>query len=374
MIRVLQFADIVNRYDFIDTIVQRADRRQFEVGVCVRSQFTNIEEPVYEARTPRWVLNGESTQDVSTAAMQLACLLRDWKADILHAHHYEQALVGWLATRIYRRTRLVLGRHYSDAIYRLESKLKREAFLALEGLTNRAAKRIVVPSTYIREIVTKRQNVDQSKIDVIPYGFEPEKYRTLTPVIVQRLRTELGVDGCVVFGTFARLHEEKGHRFLIRAIESFRGDLPKVRFLFVGEGPERAAIEKQIDEAGLGDVIALCGWRRDGIAMMAAVDAVVQPTLQEAFSQVMAEALWLGKPLVITDVSGAPDIIGNGVNGLLVPKSDSTALAEAIIQLANDSALRSRLGAAGRDYVAENLTATKIIPHYEQAYRRAMDF
>ena len=75
---------------------------------------------------------------------------------------------------------------------------------------------------------------------------------------------------------------------------------------------------------------------------MAAVDAVVQPTLQEAFSQAMVEALWLGKPLIMTDVSGAPDIISEGHNGMLVPRGDSDALADAIIHLAGDASLRAK--------------------------------
>ena len=64
MIRVLQFADVINRYDFIDNIVQRADCDRFKVGVCVRTEDSNIEAPVYADDTPRWVLNGTSRREV----------------------------------------------------------------------------------------------------------------------------------------------------------------------------------------------------------------------------------------------------------------------------------------------------------------------
>ena len=108
------------------------------------------------------------------------------------------------------------------------------------------------------------------------------------------------------------------------------------------------------------------------MTLMAVVDAVVQPTLQEAFSQVMAEALWMGRPLIITDVSGAPDVIHDGVNGLLIPQADALALTAAIYKLAEDEAFRNRLGAAGRSYVQEQLSVEKIIPLYEQSYLRAL--
>ncbi|MCV5959949.1 glycosyltransferase, partial [Escherichia coli] len=85
--------------------------------------------------------------------------------------------------------------------------------------------------------------------------------------------------------------------------------MPEILALLVGEGPERQNLERQIKELALEGNVILAGWRRDALTIMAAADAVVQSTLQEAFSQVMCEAMWMGKPLVMTDVSGAADVI-----------------------------------------------------------------
>jgi len=373
MIRVLQFADVVNRHDFIDTIIQKADPSRFEVGVCVRSDDSNIAAPVYDGRTPRWLLGGATRREWPRAAWRLADILSRWKADILHAHHYDQAVIGWMATRIHRRTRLVLGRHYSDAIYRLPSGMKRKAFLKIERSANNGAKRIIVPSALIREILTGRQGVRPDKVDLIPYGFEPEKYAGVATSEIARVRDGLGLEGRFAIGTFARLHEEKGHRFLLEAVAALKERVPRLLLLVVGEGPERSAIERQVERDGLGHLVRLLGWRRDAMELMASVDAVVQPTLQEAFSQVMVEALWMQKPLIITDVSGAPDIITDGENGLLVPRGDAAALARAIERLVDDPGLCARLGRAGRVYVENNLTIGKIITRYEQSYLRVME-
>jgi glycosyltransferase involved in cell wall biosynthesis len=373
MVRVLQFADIVNRDDFIDTIVRHADPERFQLGVCARSERSNIAKPVYEAQTPWWILGGVSRLALPQSVWQLAALLRQWKADILHTHHYDQAIIGWLATRIVPKTRLVVGRHYSDAIYRLSSEVKRRTLLSLEQRVNRAAARIVAPSRYIQEILTQRQGISQNKIDVIPYGFVPEKYEVPSPDEIQRLRAELGLDGRFVIGNFSRLHEEKGHRFLLEAVAQLRGCLPHLTLLVVGAGPERSSLERQIRSSNLQQVVRLVGWRRDAMTLMASVDAVVQPTLQEAFSQVMVEALWMRKPLVITDVSGATDIIHDGHNGLLVPKGNAAAIAVAIGRLARDAHLRERLGAAGRRYVEEHLTIEKVIHCYEYSYLQALE-
>jgi glycosyltransferase involved in cell wall biosynthesis len=371
-IRVLQFADVVNRHDFIDTIVRRADPERFLVGLCVRVAESNIAAPVYTERTPRWRIAGPSRAAAPRAAVQLARILRDWRADILHTHHYDQAVIGLAATRLNPRTRLVVGRHYSDAIHRLASPFKKRALLGVEQSVNRAAARIVAPSTYIREILSGWQGVEPAKIDLIPYGFEAEKYSAPDAADVRRLRAEFGLDGRFVIGTFARLHEEKGHRFMASALKQVRERVPNVLWLVVGEGPERAALERQLGEDGLAEAARLVGWRRDAMTIMAAADAVVQPTLQEAFSQAMVEALWMRRALVITDVSGAPDIIEDGRNGLLVPRGDAAALASAVIRLARDADLRTRLGEAGRAHVEERLDIDKIIRLYEESYLRAL--
>jgi glycosyltransferase involved in cell wall biosynthesis len=254
----------------------------------------------------------------------------------------------------------------------LPRSLKRQALLAIERAFNRASARIVAPSTYIVELLTRRQGVDPGKIDHVPYGFVPQKYTAIDESQRQRLHDELGLAGRFVLGTFARLHEEKGHRYLIEAVRQLRTKIPELLVLLVGDGPERERIEAQIDSAGLNDAVRLLGWRRDPLELMAVVEAVVQPTLQEAFSQSMVEALWMGKPLVITDVSGATDTVTDGMNGLRVPKADPAALAHAISRLAGDSSLRRRLGAAGKAYVEQNLTIDKIIPRYEQVYLRTL--
>jgi len=156
------------------------------------------------------------------------------------------------------------------------------------------------------------------------------------------------------------------------ALKQVRERVPNVLWLVVGEGPERAGLERQLEEEGLEEAARLVGWRRDAMTVMAAADAVVQPTLQEAFSQAMIEALWMRRALVITDVSGAPDIIDDGRNGLLVPRGDAAALASAVLRLARDADLRARLGEAGRAHVEQRLDIGKIIRLYEESYLRAL--
>lgn len=372
-LRVLQFCDIINRHDFIDSIVRFANPSHFHVGACVRSLNCNIAEPGYTKELPFWQIAGPTRLQVPKAVFELAGILRSWKVDILHTHHYDQAIIGCFATRLHPRTRLVVGRHYSDAIYRSSKGIKRKTLLGLEQMVNRLATRIIAPSSAIHEILVGWQGIDGRKVDQIPYGFVPEKYNAPSAEYAHRLRTELGLDGQCVFGNFSRLHEEKGHRFLLEAIAGLRASLPNIRLVLVGEGPERSALERQVREFGLETTVLFLGWRKDVVRIMEMVDAVIQPTLQEAFSQVMIETLWMKKPLVITDVSGATDVITDGQNGLLVKKADSPSLARAMSKLAGNAVLRKRLGDAGRAFVENHLTIQRVIPQYELAYLKAME-
>jgi len=373
MIRVLHFADIANRYDFIESVVRWADPQRFEVSVCVRSEKSHIAPPLYRPHTVVHVLNGTGREKIPGTVNTLASLLSRMKIDIVHAHHFDEGVIAWMATRLHRKTALVIGRHYSDAIYRIPSRTKRAGYLAIERLVNRAASRIIVPSTFIRQILFERQGVDPGKIDVVPYGSEPEKYVQPSPSGIASLKKELQLKPeNFVFGTFGRLHEEKGHRYLLPAFAELKRKNPHMVLLIAGDGPERTAIEKQIDHLGLRESVRMLGWRRDAIKLIAAVDVVVQPTLQEAFCQVMVEAMWMNKALLITDVSGATDIICNGVNGILVPRGNSEVLMVQMAKLAADSGLRSELGQGGRRYVESNLRIEQIIGRYEDSYRQSL--
>jgi len=367
-IKVLHLTDIVNRFDFIDNVIRYVDKDKFEVGLCLTNPNSNIQAPSYPDDFPLWVIESRGRRSFPRVVRELARVLRTWGADIIHTHHYDPAVIGFLAIRLYPQTKLVVGRHYSDAIYRIPSKVKRHVYLMVENAVNSAATRIIVPSKYIREILVDWQGVAAEKVDVIYYGFDPEKYSLPCEDEIKILRAEMDLEGKFVIGTFARLHEEKGHRFLLEAVSQLSVELPRLVWLIVGDGPERRDLERRVAEKGLEGRVVFLGWRRDAMKLMAAIDVVVQPTLHEAFSQAMIEALWMKRPLIITEVSGAVDIIRNGENGILVPKEDPKALTSAVLRLACDQGLRERLGRNGHAFVNESLTASKVVRCYEALY------
>jgi glycosyltransferase involved in cell wall biosynthesis len=370
---VLQVADVVNRHDFIDVIVEHADPERFDMSVATFGKTPNIADPGYGDRgVPFTDLGASAGRRAYPWAMgRLRRLVFDQQIDVVHCHHYDPAVLTWLATRR-SSVRFVVGRHYSDAIELDTKGLRRRAYFGLERRFQSAAAATVVPSTMIAGLVEAR-GVPVVRIHLVPYAFEPAKYASAPSVDTTAVRRSVGLthDDFVV-GTFARLYVDKGHRYLLTAIAALVPTCPALRWLVVGEGAERASLEAQVAAAGLGRHIRFTGWRRDALDLMAATDVIVQPTLQEAFSQVMGEAMWLGRPLVMTDVSGATDIIDDGRNGFVVPKRDPAALGKVIVRLHAHEQLRRDVGAAGRRWVTTELTPERIVPRYEAVYDQAL--
>jgi glycosyltransferase involved in cell wall biosynthesis len=371
--RVLQLADVVNRYDFIDVIVEYADPERFDVSVATFDKTPNVADPGYVGRRVRVADLGAAAgrRSYARALRRLRRVLADWRIDVVHCHHYDPAVLTWLATRS-SSVRFVVGRHYSEAIELSTTGLRRRAYLGLERRVLAAAASTVVPSTMIARLV-EAQGVCADRVHLVPYAVAPAKYEHARSVDTQVVRRSVGLGADdFVLGTFARLCAGKGHRYLLAAVAALVPACPELRWLIVGDGAERESLESQVRSAGLGSHVRFVGWRRDALDLMAATDVVVQPTLHEAFSQVMSEAMWLERPLVVTDVSGATDILENGVNGFVVPKRDPSALGSAVLRLHADEHLRREVAAAGRRWVTTELVPERVVPRYEAVYERVL--
>jgi glycosyltransferase involved in cell wall biosynthesis len=238
----------------------------------------------------------------------------------------------------------------------------------VETFCNRRAAAIVAPSRAVARVL-REQGVDPCKVEVIPYGFDFRRFGTRDPAVVSRIREEWPSGAGPRLATVARLHAEKGHIYLLEALEALARDGVPARWLIAGDGPERETLEAEVRRRGLSGRVRFAGWRTDVLDIVAAADVIVQPTLHEAFSQAMVEAMALGTPLVISDVSGVEDVVEHGKSGLVVPPRDSKALAAAIRTLSAPGTALS-IGQGGHARVRSLLGIEVIAPRFEELYRR----
>lgn len=371
----MQFARVINRYDFIDSVIRHADPSRFDMMACSLAASSTIEPPDYPAAgIPHWVLRADTRRSYPATVLRLAKLLRREKVDILHTHHFDEALIGVMAATLSTRTRVVVGRHYHDEVYLLTAGVKRRAMLQIEAFCYRRAVALTTPSPRIKQLLVERQRIPAAKIFPIPlpFDFSAPRYRRVDEQDVRRLRGELGLGDGFVIGNFGRHHELKGQSYLLRAFAELVRDCPHLKLLMVGDGPSHQALRALTTDLGLASSVVFAGWRPDAARLIAVVDAVAHPSLHEAFSQLMVEALVHGKPLVITSVAGPVDYMENGRTAILIPPMDLDALQTALRWILEHPADARRMAEQGCDYVRREFCLEKIVPRYEACYEAVM--
>jgi glycosyltransferase involved in cell wall biosynthesis len=138
--------------------------------------------------------------------------------------------------------------------------------------------------------------------------------------------------------------------------------------LLVGEGREQETLKRQARKLGIDDLVLFLGTRRDLPLIYRALDLYVQPSLWEGLSLAMLQAMGAGLPVVVSRVSGAVDLVQDGVTGCLVPPGDAQTLAAAIVRLYRQAETRARLGAAARHMVKEHYSLETMLSRLEAIY------
>jgi glycosyltransferase involved in cell wall biosynthesis len=165
--------------------------------------------------------------------------------------------------------------------------------------------------------------------------------------------------GSPVFGTVGSLVPCKGHSFLIDAMPPVLRTLPRAQFVFVGDGPLRARLEAQTRLYGVEAQVEFLGERSDALQLLSSFDCLVHPSLAEGMPNAVLEAMAAGLPVIVTGVGGVPEIVDDGLTGLIVPPRSSEALAARMIRVGSDEALRARLGTAAREAMATGFSVRR---------------
>ena len=157
------------------------------------------------------------------------------------------------------------------------------------------------------------------------------------------------------FVSVARLVPQKGIDVLIRALAQTAGGAQSWGLTLVGDGPERGALEQQVQQAGLQNRVHFLGFRPDPQTLLLQSGVFVLPSRFEGMPNALLEAMAAGLPVIVTDASPGPlEVVEHGMNGWVVPSDDPSALADALDRLAADPNLRERLGAAARSTLRQS--------------------
>lgn len=186
-------------------------------------------------------------------------------------------------------------------------------------------------------------------------------------------RDELRLGGAAPLAlSVGRFHEQKDQQALLRAWKTVVAQLPEARLAVIGDGPMKGVLETEIARLDLSGSASLLAPRQDLESAYADADLFVLSSRWEGLPYSIIEAMAHGLAVVSTDVDGVPEAVDNGVTGLLVPPSNPTTLADALIDLLRAPDRRSALGQAGRDRVLRDFRIDSMVDGVVAAYRRVL--
>jgi glycosyltransferase involved in cell wall biosynthesis len=298
------------------------------------------------------------------ATLELVRFMRGHNVDLLHTHLFYAGLMGALAGKFHKGTQIALMRHHTGVVRMLGSRFH----VAADKWMAENAAHVMTVSEAARQYMLEVDGIRRQDIEVVHLGFDFDRFKA-DPAARSRVRAELGLEsGDVVVGYVGAVVPGKGHSQLVRAFRSVISEEPDTKLLLVGKGslPE---VDSAINDLPENSVIAT-GWRVDVESCLNAMDIFVQPSLSEAFSQVLIEAMGCALPVIATDVGGAREVIENGVNGVIVPADEVEFLAREIIQLIKDPNRRGSLAERGARSVRERFGVGQMVSRHIELYER----
>ncbi|HEY1168134.1 MAG TPA: glycosyltransferase [Candidatus Limnocylindrales bacterium] len=304
--------------------------------------------------------------DDRQSVQALADLLAPFQPEIVHNHMYRAEVVGTKAALVlgekgFKRPAIISTVHSS----RIRCAEDRKNLNQLTPLMDR----LIVVSRAIEQKISEegRRGVP---VSLIYNGVDLERYNHQQPCCTLHEDYSIPEDAQIV-GVIARLEAEKGHRTLLEAWPLVLAAQPRAWLLIVGEGSERDSLEAEAASLGISDRVVFTGRREDVPAVTAALDVSVLPSYREAQGLSVLEAMALGRPVVASRVGGIPEMIEDGVSGLLVPPNDREALASAIVRLLADHPFADMIAKRGHDLVHDRFCVELMVNSIEAIYDQA---
>ena len=345
--------------EHLHSLVTRIDQTRFDVSIVALSPGSAVRK-LQRAGFDVLVID---EPDDAIAVGALAAHLVDVRPDILHSHMYRAELVGTraaiaLAEVGHRRPYVVSTVHSS----RIRSEEDREMLRVLTPHIDQ----LIAVSTMIEQKL-EHEGRTGAPVRRIYNGVDLSRYDHQEPCCT--LPEEYGMEpGSQLVGVVARLEPEKGHPTLLEAWPAVLRAVPDVYLLIVGEGSRREALEAMTRELRIAHRVVFTGRRDDVPAVTRALDVAVLPSYREAQGLSILEAMALSRPVVASNVGGIPEMITDGVTGLLVPPHDPDALSSAIVRLLRDHPFADTLGRAGHDLVHDRFCIDLMVDAVQQIY------
>ena len=339
-------------------LAEAIDRRRFNLTVCHLKHRGSVGDELVNAGVE--VIGVAEVRDDKVdyfTWLKLLKVIKERQIDVIHTHT-THALVDAAICKVLRpRLKVVNTFHFGNYPH------TKSRIMWMERIFSPILTRLYAVGEVQRAQLRNVYGFDERRIGVIWNGVTPPGKGDPS------FRSRVGADGRVLVGTIATLIKQKGLKDLMHVARKVVDAGHNVQFVIVGEGHMRPELEALRRELNLDDRVVLTGWVTSAAAVaLPTFDVFFQPSLWEAMSVVILEAMAAGKAIVATKVGETPHIIEDGVNGLLANPTDIDGMAAALGKVIGDKQLRDRIGAAAAKKVEQAFTVDHMTRAYEQVY------
>lgn len=300
--------------------------------------------------------------------LELARQFKQSKLDLIHTHKYKDTILAAPAAKLCGIPHVVRTVHGLREPFKGMQAFKMNVYEAIERTIHRhCVDAIIGVSSQIERKYRGEGAV--SRVVCIRNGIDLDG-RT-TKVDRNSIRRDLGVDmGICLIGTVGRLTPVKGLTYLLQSVSILLRQRANVRLLIVGDGVIRKDLEAQARDLGISENVVFLGHREDTQELLQALDIFVLPSLSEGIPMALLEAMAASRAVVASRVGGIPEIVEDGVEGILVEPMDVNRLAESCVRLIDSPETAMKMGEQARKRVVQDFSASVMADRVEGLYKQ----
>ncbi|MBI2827320.1 MAG: glycosyltransferase [Planctomycetia bacterium] len=342
-------------------LATRLDRSRFQPRVYsllapAADPSRSLMPRLVEAGVPVEPLDARGIRDFFRVKRRLSDAWRAWQPHIVQTFLYHANLIGRMAARRAAVPYVVCGIRVAEQ--------RRGVRLWVDRRGDRLVDRYVCVSQAVADF-SRARGLPAEKLVVIPNGIEVAKYDNIEPVAP----ADLGLPpGRRLVAYIGRLDRQKGLDWMLANARLWLDRLPRHDLVLVGDGPQRAELERSVRRLGIDKRVHFTGWRSDVPGILAGSELLVLPSRWEGMPNVVLEAMASRQPVLCTDVEGVRELLGEDAHPQVVSFGDSADWSDKLVTLATDRQLAESLGKRNRRRVQARFTRAAMVQAYESLY------
>ncbi|WNC72545.1 glycosyltransferase [Thalassotalea psychrophila] len=344
----------------IKNIIQGCDNSQFEMAIlCIESPLGPFAKELQENGITIFELNRKPGFDVNLI-FRIRDIIKNHNFNLLHCHQYSPWVYGACAA-ILTKSQVIFTEH--GRFYPEKSSFKRKL---VNPLLNIITAQITAISNATKQALVVHEGIREKNIKVIYNGIKPIKVDSAN---AKALRQSLKIDDKqTVLGTVARLDPIKNHIMMLKAFSQLLKTHPNTILLIVGDGEEKANLTKLSRQLKINNKVFFTGYIEQPNDHIGIMDIFLLSSYSEGTPITLLEALSIGKPCVVTDVGGNPEIIHHDINGLICASNDHINFAESICAIVDDPDKYSKYSTLGKERFKRSFSIKTMADAYEYFY------